>query len=342
MISSIRCADFVRRGNRAAARPSSTPTPRVRRAQDTSAPGRDRQDMGLYGLDIPPEFGGPGCRYRHADADRRSRSRSIAPASTRPATACSAAPGSRSSTKPTTTRSERYLFPMLRGEKRGFFGSPSHRAAPTRRGRSGPPRRPRRRRLGDQRLQDLHHRRGRRRFRHRLRPHRRHEGPRRHHLLHRRCRHAGVLCPPRRAHAALRHYGRSCSSRTSACRAANVLGEVNKGFAIANDRVEPPAHPVFRRLHRRRHRRPGDVHRLRQAARDLRRAALHAPGDPVDGGRQRDRSSARRAGRRWRGLESRPRGQPFSLGRGDGEAARHRGRRPRRRPRDADPWRLWA
>ena len=65
------------------------------------------------------------------------------------------------------------------------------------------PRRQGRQRLGHQRLQGVHLRRRPRPLRPRVRAHGRREGPRRHHLLHRRHRHEGLPRAPRRAHAAL-------------------------------------------------------------------------------------------------------------------------------------------
>ena len=159
--------------------------------------------MGLFGIDIPKEFGGARHRYRHPRRCWRSRWRSIAPGSMCPATACSAAPASPSSSRPTRTRRSAISIRRCAARRSRFFGltepsggSDPARAIQTRARAQG-------QWLGAERRQDLHLGRRPRAVRHRVRPHRRRQGPRRHHLLHRRRRHAGLPRAPRRAHAAL-------------------------------------------------------------------------------------------------------------------------------------------
>ena len=63
---------------------------------------------------------------------------------------------------------------------------------------------------------------------------------------------------------------------------ANVLGEVNKGFAIARDRVAGSASRMRRAASASPIEGAGDGDRVLEGALDVRRAALDPPGDPVD------------------------------------------------------------
>ena len=121
--------------------------------------------------------------------------------------------------------------------------------------------------------------------------------------------------------------------------ATNVLGEVNKGFAIANDRLS-------------RQRIPYAAGCIGVAAKAQEMAIAYAnqretfgdrlassAGDPVDDRRQRDRhphEPLADAGRRRQGAAQ----GAVPDGGGDGEAGRKRGRWAGRRPGDADPRRL--
>ena len=177
--------------------------------------------MGLYGLGIPPEFGGP-------DVDIVTQTLiAIETAQHRaglysPCFGAFGGAGLAQLYEANEDQKERYLFPMLRGEKHGFFGltEPSGGSDPARAirtkaerpGKDG-------RRLGDQRLEDLHLRRGRGRLRHRLRAHRRQPRARRHHLLHRRRRHARASTSAAwSTPCVLATTAPSFSSRTPGCR----------------------------------------------------------------------------------------------------------------------------
>ncbi|MCZ6619887.1 MAG: acyl-CoA dehydrogenase family protein, partial [Gammaproteobacteria bacterium] len=77
--------------------------------------------MGLYGLDIPPEYGGPELDLvtRTLMAIEMSQHRAGLYA---PCYGVFGGAGLAQLFEATETQKERYLFPTLRGEKRGFFG----------------------------------------------------------------------------------------------------------------------------------------------------------------------------------------------------------------------------
>ena len=79
------------------------------------------KDMGLYGLDIPEEFGGPGIdmttRVLLAFEMGQHRAGLYAPCY-----GVFGAAGLAQLYEATPEQKEKYLFPMLRGEKKGFFG----------------------------------------------------------------------------------------------------------------------------------------------------------------------------------------------------------------------------
>lgn len=77
--------------------------------------------MGLYGLDVPPEFGGPDIDLvtRTMLAVEMSQHRAGLYA---PCYGVFGGAGLAQLFEATEDQKERYLFPMLRGEKRGFFG----------------------------------------------------------------------------------------------------------------------------------------------------------------------------------------------------------------------------
>ncbi|MFU8817630.1 MAG: acyl-CoA dehydrogenase family protein [Pseudomonadales bacterium] len=79
------------------------------------------RDMGLYGLDIPPEFGGPELDLvtRTLLAMEMSQHRAGLYA---PCYGVFGGAGLAQLFEATPFQQERYLFPMLRGEKKGFFG----------------------------------------------------------------------------------------------------------------------------------------------------------------------------------------------------------------------------
>ncbi|MDA0788969.1 MAG: acyl-CoA dehydrogenase family protein [Proteobacteria bacterium] len=89
-------------------------------------PDRDRligkvKEMGLYGLDIPPEFGGPELDMvtRTLIAIEMSQHRAGLYA---PCYGVFGGAGLAQLFEANEDQKERYLFPSLRGEKRGFFG----------------------------------------------------------------------------------------------------------------------------------------------------------------------------------------------------------------------------
>ena len=96
--------------------------------------------MGLYGLDTPPEFGGPDIdlvtRCLIAIECSQHRAGLYAPC-------YNVFGGARQAQlEATEAQKARYLYPMLRGEKKVFLGYQSRQAAatwraPSRRGRSG-------------------------------------------------------------------------------------------------------------------------------------------------------------------------------------------------------------
>ena len=79
------------------------------------------RDMGLYGLDVPPEFGGPDIDLvtRTLLAMEMSQHRAGLYA---PCYGVFGGAGLAQLFEATEDQKDRYLFPMLRGEKKGFFG----------------------------------------------------------------------------------------------------------------------------------------------------------------------------------------------------------------------------
>ena len=190
---------------------------------------------------------------------------------------------------------QRYLYPTLRGEKKPLL-RPDRAVGRQRPGARHPDQgRAQGQWLGAERRQDLHLRRRPRALRHRFRPHRRLQGPRRHHLLHHRYRHAGLPCPPRRAHAALVDYATELEFKDCWVSRPPGAGRGQQGLRRRQRPPDAPAHPLCRGLHRRRHRRARDGDRMGQDARDLRRETRQPPGRAVDAGRQRDRHPHRQA-----------------------------------------------
>src|SRR5689334_18910369 len=101
------------------------------------------KDMGLYGLDIPPEYGGPPIDLvtRTLLAIEMSQHRAGLYA---PCYGVFGGAGLAQLYEANEDQKQRYLFPMLRGEKRGFFaltepsgGSDPARAIRTRAVRDG-------------------------------------------------------------------------------------------------------------------------------------------------------------------------------------------------------------
>ena len=137
----------------------------------------------------------------------------------------------------TEDQKERFLYPTLRGEKRGFFGltEPS--------GGSDPARAIQTRAVRDGNGWIINgskifiSRRGPCPVRHRVRAHLTGQGTQRHHLFHRRDRHAGLPRAPGGAHAALIPLRHRARVQGPARARENVLGEVDRGFAIASDRL---------------------------------------------------------------------------------------------------------
>ena len=243
------------------------------------------REMGLYGLDVPQEYGGPGVDIvtRTLMAIEMAQHRAGLYA---PCYGVFGAVGLAQLYEATEAQKERYLRPTLRGEKRAFFGltEPSEGAT---RPRHPDPCGARRRRLGRQRLEDLHLGGGPRGLRDRLRPHRPRAGAG-----------PGVTCfivetgwpgfHVRRVVHTLRsaNYATELQFEDLRVPAANVLGE---GRGRVRDRERPAlaaAHSVCGGLHRGGDRRPGDGHRVRAPARDLRGAARHPPVRPEHDHRQ--------------------------------------------------------
>ena len=79
------------------------------------------RDMGLYGLGIPPEYGGPDVDLvtRTLLAIEMSQHRAGLYA---PCYGTFGGAGLAQLFEATDDQKERYLYPTLRGEKRGFFG----------------------------------------------------------------------------------------------------------------------------------------------------------------------------------------------------------------------------
>lgn len=95
-------------------------------ADELDPADRDRlvgktRSMGLYGLDIPPEFGGPELDLvtRTLLAIEMSQHRAGLYV---PCYGVFGGAGLAQLFEATEAQQERYLFPMLRGEKKGFFG----------------------------------------------------------------------------------------------------------------------------------------------------------------------------------------------------------------------------
>ena len=116
------------------------------------------KEMGFFGLDIPKEYGGPGIDIvtRTLMAIEMSQHRAGLYA---PCYGVFGGAGLAQLYEANDDQKERYLYPTLRGEKRGFFGltEPSGGSDPARaiqtKGVKG------RRRLGTQRVEDFHQRR---------------------------------------------------------------------------------------------------------------------------------------------------------------------------------------
>ena len=255
--------------------------------------------MGLFGIDIPKEFGGPDIdivtRVLLAIEMAQHRAGLYVPCY-----GTFGGAGLAQIFEANEDQKERYLYPTLRGEKKPFFGltEPSGGSDPARaiqtQGRAQG------QWLGAERRQDLHLRRRPRAVRHRLRPHRRLQGPRRHHLLHRRRRHAGLPRAPRRAHAALVELRHRARVQGLLGVGPPGAGRGQQGLRRRQRPADAPAHSLCRGLHRRRHRGARDGDRMGQDALDLRREARQPPGRAVDAGRQRDRHPHRPATSRWR------------------------------------------
>ena len=188
-------------------------------------------ELGLLGLSYPEEYGGQGgdyyCNLVLAEEIVHSNCGGLA---------MGVAVHTDMATPPihlfgTEEQKQAYLVPSIRGEKISCLGITEPDAG-SRRLRHQDARGPRRRRVGDQRLEDLHHQRppGRlHRARDEDRPGRR---LRRLHAVHR--RHGPAGRDPRgeaaRSSACTRPTRRCSRSRTCACRDSAVLGEVGKGF----------------------------------------------------------------------------------------------------------------
>ena len=167
--------------------------------------------MGLFGIDIPKQFGGPDIdivtRVLLAIEMAQHRAGLYVPCY-----GTFGGAGLAQIFEANEDQKERYLYPdparreeaVLRADRAVGRQRPGARHPDQRRAQG--------QRLGAERRQAVHLRRRPRAVRHRVRPHRRLEGTRRHHLLHRRCRHAGLPRAPRRAHrcapSTLRHRAR--------------------------------------------------------------------------------------------------------------------------------------
>ena len=296
------------------------------------------RDMGFWGLDIPAEYGGAGIdlvtRTLMAVEMAQHRAGLYVP--------CYGVFGSAGLAQlyeATEAQKQRYLYPMLRGEKRGFFAltEPS--------GGSDPARAIRTRAVkdGDDWIINgskvfisgadkadfglvfarTDADKGR----------------------------AGITCfivdtdtkgfHVRRIVHTLRssHYATELQFEDMRVPGANVLGEVDKGFAIANERLSRQRIPYAAAC-------IGVAVKAQELAIDYAKqretfgaAACDPPGGAMDDRRQRDRHPhqpvADAGGRR----QGRPR-RALSHGGRHGQAGRQRGRRPGRGPRDADPRRL--
>ena len=91
------------------------------KAEDRTRLVEKTKAMGLYGLDIPPEYGGPELDLvtRTLMAIEMSQHRAGLYA---PCYGVFGGAGLAQLFEATEAQKERYLFPTLRGEKRGFFG----------------------------------------------------------------------------------------------------------------------------------------------------------------------------------------------------------------------------
>ena len=251
--------------------------------------------MGFWGLDIPAEYGGAGVDLvtRTLMAVEMSQHRAGLYV---PCYGVFGSAGLAQLYEATEEQKQRYLYPMLRGEKRGFFGltEPS--------GGSDPARAIRTRAVKDGSDWIIN---GSKVFI---------SGADRAHfgLVFARTDaekgRGGITCfivdtdmkgfHVRRVVHTLRssHYATELQFEDLRVPARQRAGRGQQGLRHRQRPPLAPAHPLCGGLHRRRRQGAGAGHRLRQAARDLRRAARHAPGDPVDDRRQRDRHPHQPAG----------------------------------------------
>ena len=161
------------------------------------------REMGLFGLDIPEEYGGPGVdivtRTLMAIEMAQHRAGLYAPC-------YGGIRGGRPRPALRGDRGPEGALPASHPSGREAGVLRSHRALGRERPRpcNPDPGRSRRRRLDHQRLEDLHLGGGPGRLRDRIRPHRPRPGPGRSHLLHRGDRLARVPRAPGRAHPSLR------------------------------------------------------------------------------------------------------------------------------------------
>ena len=297
------------------------------------------KEMGFYGLDIPEEYGGPGIDIvtRTLMAIEMSQHRAGLYA---PCYGVFGGAGLAQLYEADDAQKELYLYPTLRGEKRGFFGltEPSGGSDPARAIRTTAERQ------GDDWILN-----GEKTFISgadkadfglifaRTDP-----------TLGR----EGISCflidtdmpgfHVRRVIHTLRssHYATEIEIKDLRVPAANVLGEVNGGFAIATDRVSRQRIPYAAGCIGVGDQGSGDGDRLRQCSRDLRRRSRDTAGDSMDDRRQRDRHphgallcSCRRGPGESRAFV------PYRSS--DGEVDRDRGLGKSGGSSDADSRRLW-
>jgi hypothetical protein len=256
--------------------------------EDFARLSRQVREMGFWGLDIPAEYGGAGVdlvtRTLMAVEMAQHRAGLYAP--------CYGVFGSAGLAQlyeATEEQKQRYLHPMLRGEKRGFFaldrafgGSDPARAIRTRAVKDG----------SDWIINGskvfisgadkadfglVFARTDAEKGRGGITCFIVDDG------------HEGVPRAPRRAHAALLALRHRAAVRGPARAARQRARRGRQGLRHRQRSPLAPAHPLCGGLHRRRRQGAGAGHRLRQAARDLRGGARHPPGRAMDDRRQRDR-----------------------------------------------------